>query len=81
MATLSDPGFKMDMTISFMKHMEVLCRFLHKSGYNLLRYAVQIFTSEEYARTLILHPTLWERSLRVQELFYAQADYQERNLN
>ena len=54
-AVLSDPDFKSRMSLSFMKHMELLLKTIEKEQYSLIRYSVQVFTSEDMARDLILN--------------------------
>lgn len=77
-AVLSDPDFKSTMSLSFMKHMELLLKVIEKEQYSLIRYSVQVFTSEDMARDLILNQEVFDRTLCLLELFMALSAYQER---
>jgi hypothetical protein len=76
MSVLSDPAFKDTMALKFLDHTELLLKTID-TDYSLIRYSVQVFTSESTARGLILNPKTFNRALNLLEMFIARSAFEE----
>jgi hypothetical protein len=77
MAVLSDPDFKSVMTTSFSNHIELLLKTMQSDSYNLIRYSVQVFTSEDMARSIIQDQVGFDRHFSIMEMYMAKVSHDD----